>query len=171
MIELFLNLALGAATVISPAIPLLASKTYFLPDTKEEIVNVSFDRHWTAADSECTYHGYMVPYIRTWPIIEIDMSGVERETLPDLEKIAGYGVVVNKRLCKEVSEDVFFAGSQQPLWHGKLPQGVRIDASNMEVTPSSQRPEWLNQVVEIVNKKKGVGLVIPSIPNEDNKQN
>lgn len=164
MIELFMNLALGAATAISPAIPLLASQTYLLPQTKEEVVVVSFSRHWTASDSECTYHGYIAPYVRTWPIVEIDVTGQERKTPPDLVTVAGYGVVINQRLCGDASEDVFFAGNQMPLWHGKLPKGIRIDASNVELAPVAQRPEWLSQVVDRINEKKGTNLVIPPLP-------
>jgi len=169
MIDLFLNLALGAATVISPAIPLLASETYHLPKAQEQVVTVVFKRHWTASDSHCTYHGHMVPYVRTWSIMQTDITGQGTELPPNLEEIAGYGIVITRRLCGEALEDVFFAGNQMPLWHGKIPEGLRVDASNIAVAPAAQRPEWLSQAVDVINRAKSMDIVIPPLPDRENR--
>lgn len=155
----FLNLAYGAATAVAPPIPVMVDETAIAPKALGETVQVRFYRHWLASDSDCKYFGLALPYARDWELIENEGQVYERRLPPEPNKIIGYAVVVDKKVCKDgVPQPVAYLGSTSGGWGGKIYEGSRVDISDLTKTPEANLPQWYPQVrkvLEALSKKQG----------------
>lgn len=152
----FLNVVFAGATAISPALPMLMDKQLVMPKQQlGAVAEVGFHRHWTASDSDCRYSGVVVSYARDWE--EIQGGDMERRLPSEPDKVAGYAVLLDKRVCKDGKpQPVSYIGDAGPS--RVIAEGRRVDVHDLTTLPKEQHPRWLLQVgkaVEMHAAKQG----------------
>ena len=148
-----LNMIYLAAILIS-SITLYPSEETPVPLGKNAFVELKLHREYWRDDGKgkCSFNGVLVPFTRTWP--EEVRRGDEVIILPpEPEKIAGYVVVVNRKICKgNVSEAILRAGipsTRKPFFGSRqVDMHTFFQAGDMLETPPEKMPPWMPQVIE-----------------------
>lgn len=148
-----LNAVYLAAILIS-SITLYPSDETPVPLEKDAFVELKLHREWWRDDGKgkCSYNGVLVPYTRTWS--EEVRRGDDVIILPpEPEKIAGYVVVVNRKVCeKSAPESILRAGtpSTRKPFFGKRQVDIHtfFQAGDMLQTPPDKMPPWMPQVID-----------------------
>lgn len=98
----------------------------------------------------CKFYGAMVPYERTWPV-EIDDTVLP----PEPGKIAGYGMLINKKVCEgKAPENVTLADSfHLKLWGSRFQEGFPVNAVVLDRFESTENLLWVTPVMEVLRDK------------------
>ena len=169
-----LNMIYLAAILIS-SITLYPSDETPVPLEKNSFVELKLHREYWRDDGKgkCTFNGVLVPFTRTWP--EQVHRGDEVIILPpEPEKIAGYVVVVNRKICKNnVPEAILRAGvpSTRKPFFGNRQVDIHtfFQAGDMLETPPEKMPPWMPQVIERMvllaeTDKKAENFITTALP-------
>lgn len=169
-----LNAVYLAAILIS-SITLYPSDDTPVPLEKDAFVELKLHREWWREDGKgkCSYTGVLVPYSRTWS--EEVRRGDDVIILPpEPEKIAGYVVVVNRRVCGgNAPEPILRAGTpttRKPFFgRRQVDLHTFFQAGDMMKTPPDKIPPWMPQVVERMallakTDKNAERFIIDSLP-------
>ena len=148
-----LNMIYLAAILIS-SITLYPCDETPVPLEKNAFVELKLHREYWRDDGKgkCTFNGVLVPFTRTWP--EQVRRGDEVIILPpEPEKIAGYVVVVNRKICTgNVPEAILRAGipsTRKPFFGNRqVDMHTFFQAGDMLETPPEKMPPWMPQVIE-----------------------
>ncbi len=145
----FLDLLyLGAMMVAN--ITLYAEHDLQYPDLGE-VAAISFHREWWRDEGKCRFRGLLVPYARTWEE-ETKNAFLEAVLPPEPDKTAGVAVVVNKKECPGKEPEAIFRVASQ-VGERRVMKGLfKVPAADLGSIPEAERPLWLPQVIEIIEK-------------------
>lgn len=107
-------------------------------------------------EEKCIYSGVMVPFDRTWEEVT-RVNDMDLVSPPEPGKIAGYGVLVNRKECEgKAPEAIFRIGSPNNgmvmARQGRMMEGAVVYTSLLSELSTDQRPKWLDQVLDTVTK-------------------
>lgn len=168
-----LNAVYLASILVSSITPYPTDETP-VPVQRDAYVELRLHREYWREDGKgkCSFNGVLVPFSRTWP--EEMRRGDETVVLPpEPDKIAGYVVVVNRKVCDgKAPESILRAGSpstRKPFF-GERQVDIHtfFQAGDMLETPPDKIPPWLPQVIERMamlakTDKKAGGFITDSI--------
>lgn len=146
--------AVYLAAVLFSSITLYPTDETAVPVEKDAFVELKLHREWWRDDGKgkCSYNGVLVPYTRTWP--EEVRRGEEIVILPpEPDKIAGYVVVANRKVC-DGKEPVAILRAGTPSTRKPFFGKRQVDlhtffaAGDMLEAPPDQIPPWLPQVIQ-----------------------
>lgn len=146
--------AVYLAAVLFSSITLYPTDETAVPLEKDAFAELRLHREWWRDDGKgkCSYTGVLVPYARTWS--EEVRRGEEVIILPpEPDKIAGYVVVTNRKVCEgKEPESILRAGtpSTRKPFFGKRQVDLHtfFQAGDMLDTPPDQVPPWMPQVIQ-----------------------
>ncbi|MHA4868871.1 hypothetical protein ACXZ1M_14335 [Duganella sp. PWIR1] len=146
-----------------------------VPLERDAYVELQLHREYWREDGngKCSFKGVLAPYARTWPL-EVRRGDETVILPPEPDKIAGYVVVVNRKVCKgQEPEAILRAGNPSPRkpFFGKLQVDLHtfFAAGDMLETPADKMPPWMPQVVEHLavlakTDKKANDFILASLP-------
>lgn len=148
-----LNAVYLAAILIS-GITLYPSDETAVPLEIDAFVEVKLHREYWRDDGKgkCSFGGVLVPYARTWR--QEVRRGDEVVILPpEPDKIIGYVVVVNRKICDgKEAEAILRAGTpmtRKPFFGNRqVDMHTFFQAGDMLETPPDKMPPWMPQVIE-----------------------
>ncbi|WP_071325112.1 hypothetical protein [Janthinobacterium sp. 1_2014MBL_MicDiv] len=171
-----LNVVYLAAILIS-SITLYPTGETAVPLEKDAFVELRLHREYWREDGngKCSYAGVLVPYTRTWPE-EVRRSDEVVILPPEPDKIAGYVVVVSRKICAgKEAEAILRAGTpttRKPFFGNRqVDMHTFFQAGDMLETPPDKMPLWMPQVIERMvllaktDKKAGsfIGASLPEL--------
>lgn len=142
------------AAVLISSITLYPTDESPVPLQKEAFVELKLHREYWREDGKgkCFFAGVLVPYTRTWAE-EIRRGDDVAILPPEPEKIAGYVIVVNRKVCDgKAPESILRAGtpSTRKPFFGKRQVDIHtfFQAGDMLETPPEKMPPWMPQVID-----------------------
>lgn len=146
--------AVYLAAILFSSITLYPSDETPVPLEKDKYVQLKLHREYWREDGngKCSFEGVLVPYTRNWSE-EIHRGDETMILPPEPEKIAGYVVVVNRKVCAgKEPEAILRAGipSTRKPFFGKRQVDLHtfFQAGDMLETPADKIPPWFPQVIE-----------------------
>ncbi|OEZ83359.1 hypothetical protein JAB6_29360 [Janthinobacterium sp. HH104] len=167
--------AIYLAAILISSITLYPTDETPVPMGKDAFVELKLHREWWRDDGKgkCSYSGVLVPYTRTWSE-EVRRGEEIVILLPEPDKIAGYVVVANRKLCDgKAAESILRAGtpSTRKPFFGKRQVDLHtfFQAGDMLQTPPDKMPPWMPQVIDRMSllaktDKNAQRFIVESLP-------
>jgi hypothetical protein len=167
--------AVYLASILVSGITLYPTGETPVPVQRDAYVELRLHREYWREDGKgkCSFNGVLVPFARTWP--EEMRRGDETVVLPpEPDKIAGYVVVVNRKVCDgKAPESILRAGipSTRKPFFGNRQVDIHtfFQAGDMLETPADKMPPWMPQVIERMamlakTDKRAQSFIVNSLP-------
>lgn len=154
--DLIFQLLFMGVTSAIPELVLITDENYSFPAERDAVVAVSYHLDWFKSDSECKFTGLMVPFVRDWTV-EVD-NNYSKTTIPaEPDVTAGHAFIINKKSCPGKEPEFVFRVDETSWVNGKAKPGAikwaaRQTMLDFRSMREDQRPKWLNQVMERIDR-------------------